>query len=387
MYVTRALEQKILTLSTKFPILTLTGCRQCGKSTLLKHCFPDYRYVSLEDHDVREFALQDPRGFLESFGIHTIIDEAQHAPKLFSYLQTKVDSGNVAGSYMLSGSHEFLLMQHISQSLAGRCAVLQLAPFSVAELTAASLMPEDLDTWLFQGGYPRLYQADIAPPDYFSSYIQTYVERDVRLIRNITDHNAFVRFVKICAGRIGGMLNYQSLAQDADISVPTVKEWISILQLSNIIYLLQPHYRNFGKRLTKAPKLYFYDTALAIALLGLREQGQVGTHYLRGNLFENMVVSEYVKLFLFQGRIPPLSYWSDRNRHGIDLFVSDHTAISIKGGATMRSSDFDDLAYLQCLTSLEANNCAVVYAGDLEVETAHGRYVSYRNIGGEVFPA
>ena len=211
MYVTRALEQKILTLSTKFPILTLTGCRQCGKSTLLKHCFPDYRYVSLEDHDVREFALQDPRGFLESFGIHTIIDEAQHAPKLFSYLQTKVDSGNVAGSYMLSGSHEFLLMQHISQSLAGRCAVLQLAPFSVAELTAASLMPEDLDTWLFQGGYPRLYQADIAPPDYFSSYIQTYVERDVRLIRNITDHNAFVRFVKICAGRIGGMLNYQSL--------------------------------------------------------------------------------------------------------------------------------------------------------------------------------
>jgi hypothetical protein len=248
-------------------------------------------------------------------------------------------------------------------------------------------MPEDLDTWLFQGGYPRLYQADIAPPDYFSSYIQTYVERDVRLIRNITDHNAFVRFVKICAGRIGGMLNYQSLAQDADISVPTVKEWISILQLSNIIYLLQPHYRNFGKRLTKAPKLYFYDTALAIALLGLREQGQVGTHYLRGNLFENMVVSEYVKLFLFQGRIPPLSYWSDRNRHGIDLFVSDHTAISIKGGATMRSSDFDDLAYLQCLTSLEANNCAVVYAGDLEVETAHGRYVSYRNIGGEVFPA
>ncbi len=387
MYVTRALEQKILTLSTKFPILTLTGCRQCGKSTLLKHCFPDYRYVSLEDHDVREFALQDPRGFLESFGIHTIIDEAQHAPKLFSYLQTKVDSGNVAGSYMLSGSYEFLLMQHISQSLAGRCAVLQLAPFSVAELTAASLMPEDLDTWLFQGGYPRLYQADIAPPDYFSSYIQTYVERDVRLIRNITDHNAFIRFVKICAGRIGGMLNYQSLAQDADISVPTVKEWISILQLSNIIYLLQPHYRNFGKRLTKAPKLYFYDTALAIALLGLREQGQVGTHYLRGNLFENMVVSEYVKLFLFQGRIPPLSYWSDRNRHGIDLFVSDHTAISIKGGATMRSSDFDDLAYLQCLTSLEANNCAVVYAGDLEVETAHGRYVSYRNIGGEVFPA
>lgn len=387
MYVKRALEKKILTLSGKFPVLTLTGPLYCGKSTLLKHCFPHYRYVSLEDHDVREFALQDPRGFLESFGIHTIIDEAQHAPKLFSYLQTKVDRDNTAGSYILSGSHEFLLMRQISQSLAGRCAVLRLAPFSVAELSAASLMPEDLDTWLFQGGYPRLYQADIAPPDYFSSYIQTYVERDVRLIRNITDHNAFIRFVKICAGRIGGMLNYQSLAQDADISVPTVKEWISILQLSNIIYLLQPHYRNFGKRLTKAPKLYFYDTALAIALLGLREQGQVGTHYLRGNLFENMVVSEYVKLFLFQGRIPPLSYWSDRNRHGIDLFVSDHTAISIKGGATMRSSDFDDLAYLQCLTSLEANNCAVVYAGDLEVETAHGRYVSYRNIGGEVFPA
>jgi len=386
MYVERALEKKILALSEKFPVLTLTGPLFCGKSTLLKHCFPDYRYVSLEDHDVREFALQDPRGFLESFGIHTIIDEAQHAPKLFSYLQTKVDSGNVAGSYMLSGSHEFLLMQHISQSLAGRCAVLQLAPFSVAELSAASLMPEDLDTWLFQGGYPRLYQADIAPPDYFSSYIQTYVERDVRLIRNITDHNAFIRFMKICAGRIGGMLNYQSLAQDADISVLTAKEWLSILELSNIVYLLKPHHRNYGKRLTKTPKLYFSDTGLAIALLGLSESSQVATHYLRGNLFENMVISEYVKLFLFQGRVPPLSYWSDRNRHGIDLFVSDRTAISIKGGATMRSSDFDDLAYLRRIAPLDVQNCAVVYAGDLEGETAHGRYVSYRNIGGKVFP-
>ncbi len=386
MYVERALEKKILTLSGKFPVLTLTGPLHCGKSTLLKHCFPDYRYVSLEDHDIREFALQDPRGFLESFGIHTIIDEAQHAPKLFSYLQTKVDRDNTAGRYILSGSHEFLLMRQISQSLAGRCAVLQLAPFSIAELTQSLLMPEDLDTWLFQGGYPRLYQADIAPPDYFSSYIQTYVERDVRLIRNITDHNAFVRFVKICAARVGTMLNYQSLAQDADISVPTVKEWISILELSNIVYLLKPHHRNFGKRLTKAPKLYFSDTGLAIALLGLNESSQVTMHYLRGNLFENMVVSEYVKLFLFQGRVPPLSYWSDRNRHGIDLFVGDDIAISIKGGATMRSGDFADLAYLRRIAPLAVQDSVVVYAGDLEVETAHGRYVSYKNIGGKVFP-
>lgn len=389
MYVERALEKKILTLSEKFPVLTLTGPLYCGKSTLLKHCFPDYRYVSLEDHDVREFALQDPRGFLESFGIHTIIDEAQHAPKLFSYLQTKVDSDNTAGRYILSGSHEFLLMQQISQSLAGRCAVLRLAPFSVAELSAASLMPEDLDTWLFQGGYPRLYEADIAPPDYFSSYIQTYVERDVRLIRNITDHNAFVRFVKICAARVGTMLNYQSLAQDAGISVPTVKEWISILELSNIIYLLQPHYHNYGKRLTKAPKLYFYDTALAIALLGLREQGQVATHYLRGNLFENMVVSEYVKLFLFQGRVPPLSYWRDRTQREVDLLIEDGAtlhAVEIKAGATMRSEHFEGLSYLQGITPLKPEHSSVVWAGALEVETAHGRYVSYKNIGREVFP-
>ena len=381
--VERILKEKILSLVRKFPVLTLTGARQCGKSTLLRHCFPDYTYVSLEDPDIRTFALQDPRGFLTNFSSRTIIDEAQHAPELFSYLQTRIDSVNETGMYILSGSHEFLLLEKISQSLAGRCAVLHLAPFSIPELKAAQLLPAELNTWLFTGGYPRIYSNAIDPVDYFPSYIQTYVERDVRLIRNIANHNSFVRFIKVCAGRVGTQLNYNSIAQDTEVSVPTIKDWISILEISNIIYLLKPHHENFGKRLVKAPKLYFYDTGLAASLLGLDRAEQITTHYLRGNLFENMVVSEYLKSFLFQGRIPPLTYWRDNAQHEVDLLVetgSGLQAIEIKAGATMRSSFFDGLAYFQGLSKVLPENSFVVYAGDLEIETQYGAYRSWKNI-------
>jgi hypothetical protein len=306
-----------------------------GKSTLLKHCFPDYNYASLEDPDIRAFALQDPRGLLTNFGSRTIIDEAQHAPELFSYLQTKIDSVNETGMYILSGSHEFLLLEKISQSLAGRCAVLHLAPFSIAELKSARLLPVDLNAWLFTGGYPRIYNNAIDPADYFPSYIQTYVERDVRLIRNI-------------------------------------------------IYLLKPHHENFGKRLVKAPKIYFYDTGLVASLLGLDTASQITTHYLRGNLFENMVISEYLKAFLFQGRIPPLSYWRDNAQHEVDLLVETGSglhAIEIKAGATMRSSFFDGLAYFQGLSKVLPENSYVVYAGDLEIKTQYGSYRSWKNLG------
>jgi len=381
--VERILKEKIISLARKFPILTLTGARQCGKSTLLKHCFPDYRYVSLEDPDIRAFALQDPRGFLMNYGSRTIIDEAQNAPELFSYLQTKIDAVHETGMYILSGSHEFLLLEKISQSLAGRCAVLHLAPFSIAELSAARLLAPDLNTWLFTGGYPRMYNNSIDPADYFPSYIQTYIERDVRLIRNISNHNAFVRFIKVCAGRIGTQLNYDSIAQDTEVSVPTIKDWISILEISNIIYLLKPHHENFGKRLVKSPKIYFYDTGLVASLLGLDTSAQITTHYLRGNLFENMVVSEFLKSFLFQGRIPPLSYWRDNAQHEVDLLIetgSDLHAIEIKAGATMRSSNFDGLVYLQNISKVKPENSYVVYAGDTDFKTSSGSYLSWKNI-------
>jgi hypothetical protein len=285
--------------------------------------------------------------------------------------------------YILSGSHEFLLLEKISQSLAGRCAVLRLAPFSVAELSAAGLLAPDLNTWLFTGGYPRIYSNSIDPTNYFPSYIQTYVERDVRLIRNISDHNSFVRFIKVCAGRIGTLLNYDSIAQDTEVSIPTIKDWISILEISNIIYLLKPHHENFGKRLVKSPKIYFYDTGLVASLLGLDTSSQITTHYLRGNLFENMVVSEYLKSFLFQGKIPPLSYWRDNAQHEVDLLIESGSglkAIEIKAGATMRSSNFDGLTYLQGISKVLPENSYVVYAGDTDFKTSNGSYLSWKNI-------
>lgn len=379
----RILGNKIGSLSRKFPVLTLTGARQCGKSTLLRHCFPDYRYVSFEDPDIRAAALQDPRGFLANYGSRTFIDEAQHVPELFSYLQTVVDAVNEPGMYVLSGSHDFLLFERISQSLAGRCAVLHLTPLSIAELTSANLLPADMHTWLFTGGYPRVYSSAIDPIDFFPSYIQTYVERDVRLIRNITDHNAFVRFVKVCAGRIGTQLNLQSIAQDTEVSVPTIRDWLSILEMSHIIYLLKPHHQNFGKRLVKSPKIYFSDTGLVASLLGIKDSGQIATHYLRGNLFENMVVAEHVKSFLFQGMVPPLSYWRDNAQHEIDLIIERGSfleVIEIKASATMRPSHFDGLRYFQGLSKTRAEHSTVVYAGDFDFQTGDGRYLSWRNI-------
>ena len=228
-----------------------------------------------------------------------------------------------------------------------------------------------------------MYNNSIDPADYFPSYIQTYIERDVRLIRNISNHNAFVRFIKVCAGRIGTQLNYDSIAQDTEVSVPTIKDWISILEISNIIYLLKPHHENFGKRLVKSPKIYFYDTGLVASLLGLDTSAQITTHYLRGNLFENMVVSEFLKSFLFQGRIPPLSYWRDNAQHEVDLLIetgSDLHAIEIKAGATMRSSNFDGLVYLQNISKVKPENSYVVYAGDTDFKTSSGSYLSWKNI-------
>jgi len=261
--------------------------------------------------------------------------------------------------------------------------VLHLAPFSIAELSAARLLAPDLDTWLFTGGYPRIYNNSIDPTDYFLSYIQTYVERDVRLIRNINNHNSFMRFIKVCAGRIGTQLNYDSIAQNTDVSVPTIKNWVSILEISNIIYLLKPHHENFGKRLVKSPKIYFYDTGLLASLLGLHTSSQIITHYLQGNPFENMVVSEYLKTFLFQGTIPPLSYWQDNAQHEVDLLVETGSvlqAIEIKAGATMRSSNFDGLVYLQNISKVKAENSCVVYAGDTDYKTSSGSYLSWKNI-------
>ena len=381
----RDITDKLHYLSTKFPVVTLTGARQCGKSTLLKSCFPTYRYVSLEDLDIRRQAIEDPRGFLSNFGIKTIIDEAQYAPDLFSYIQTKVDAENETGIYFLSGSQNFLLMQSITQSLAGRTALIKLAPFSIQELKRASCLPASLNDWLFTGGYPRIYDKAIDPTDFYPNYIQTYIERDVRLLRQIINLSQFVRFLKLCAARVGQLLNVNSLAIECGITVPTVNAWLSVLETGNILFFLKPYYKNFNKRLIKSPKLYFYDTGLVASLLGLENAMQLSTHYLRGELFENMVVVEYIKRKFAQGREPQIYFWRDSNQNEVDLLIESGGAlhaVEIKSGATLNNSYFKGLHIFQQIAGIDTNNLSVIYGGDSDYTTPNGNYISWKNCWG-----
>ena len=379
----RTIEEKLRQMTTKFPVVTLTGTHQCGKSTLLKQRFNEFKYISLEDLDRRQFAIDDPRGFLMNFGTPLIIDEAQYAPDLFSYIQTRVDEKNEAGMYILSGSHNFLLMERISQSLAGRTAVLKMAPLSIKELRQASLLPENLNDWLITGGYPRIYDKEIAPVDFFPNYVQTYLERDVRLLRNISDMSQFVRFLKLCAGRVAQLLNIASLASECGISVPTANAWLSILETSYTIFLLKPYYRNFNKRLIKSPKLYFFDTGLAASLLGLEEPRQMETHYLRGELFENMVISEFMKQAYAQGREPNLYFWRDSNYEEVDLLSEQSTTLEcyeIKSAATMHSDHLSSLKTFAKQAQLDTNRLHVVYGGEQDIQTSNGNYISWKNL-------
>ncbi len=287
--IARTLLPKLLSQARAFPVVTLTGPRQSGKTTLVRAAFPDMPYVSLEAPDMRQFALSDPRGFLANYPGGVILDEVQHVPDLFSYIQVIVDENRQA-RFILTGSSNFLLMERISQSLAGRTAVLTLLPFSFEELPPG---PEAYEERIFCGGYPPLYDRGLTPTDFYPAYIQTYVEKDVRLLKNIGDLNAFIQFTQLCAGRIGQPINYASLASDAGISPNTAKSWLSVLEAAYVLYRLQPFYRNFNKRLIKSPKLYFYDTGLACSLLGIRSAEQVGLHYLKGALFENLIISEF----------------------------------------------------------------------------------------------
>ncbi len=383
MMVDRTLKAKLLDLATKYPVITLTGPRQSGKSTLLKHTFPDFEYVSLEDIDMRGFAQNDPRGFLASYPSHVIIDEVQRVPQLLSYIQTHVDDKGEVGMYMLAGSQNFLLMESINQSLAGRTAILRLLPFSRHELTQAQIAPTSLNDQIFMGSYPRLYDKQIAPSDFYPSYIQTYVERDVRLLRNIGDLSTFVRFVKLCAGRIGQLLNLSSIANECGISTPTATAWVSVLEASYICYLLKPDWNNYAKRLVKSPKLYFYDTGLACSLLGIESAKQLVTHYLRGELFENMVINEFIKQSWNTGRQEDLRFWRDSQGNEIDLLVYNNSqveAYEIKSGQTLSTDYFKSLTKWSGLSGVSTDHLHVIYGGDTCLQTSRGQLMSWENI-------
>ncbi len=379
----RELSKKIINLRGKFPILTLTGPRQTGKTTLLKSIYDDIPYVSLEDVDTKNLAQTDPRGFLENYPNGAVIDEIQNVPELFSYLQGIVDSKDI--HFALSGSQNFQLIEKITQSLAGRTASLKLMPFSYDELTANNKFEftayEDI---VFKGGYPRIYDKNIDPVDFYPNYISSYIERDVRQIKNIENLNAFTTFIKLCAGRTGQILNLQSLANDASISPNTAKAWLSILEASYIIYLYHPHFKNFNKRLVKSPKLYFYDTGLACNLLNIESANQYASHYLKGNLFENYVINELTKKRFNAGKIANFYFWQSKEKKEIDVIVDKGELllpIEIKSSKTRLPNLLTNLQYWKKLNNLESSdNLNLVYGGNENVKTSNGNFISWRNI-------
>lgn len=385
MIVNRSISSKLGSLLKTFPVVTVTGCRQSGKSTLLRHFLPEYAYVSLEDIDVRQMALDDPRHFISVYNNKVIIDEIQQAPQLPSFLQTHIDSVNAPGMYVLTGSHNLLLMQSISQSLAGRTALLTLAPFSISEMAGASLLPATLNEMLYKGNFPRIYDQNIEPFDFYSAYIKTYVDRDVRLIKNINDFSAFTRFLKLCAGRCSQILNVSELAQDAGITRKTAESWLSVLETSYVIYFLKPYYKNFGKRVIKNPKLYFYDTGLASALLGITASSQIESFYMRGALFENLIVSELLKRRLFAGKSDELYFFRDSNGVEIDVLEEDGLelrAYEIKASETMNGAFFSNIKKIKNLANLDFKNCAVIYGGDKSIPASEtlGAYIPWSAI-------
>lgn len=376
----RTLKSKLIALGKHYPIVTVTGPRQSGKSTLLKNAFPDYEYVSLEDPDLRSFAINDPRRFLENYSTHVILDEVQRVPALFSYLQTHVDSVNNSGMYFLAGSQNFLLMQSVTQSLAGRAAILKLLPLSHRELSDAALTPDGLNTEIFTGFYPRIFDKSLDANEYYRFYIETYVQRDVRLLKNIGDLDTFIRFLKLCAGRIGQLLNLSSIANDCGVSVMTVKSWLSVLEASFIAYVINPYHPKFSKRLVKTPKLYFYDTGLACSLLGIRSADELESHFLRGGLFENFLINEFVKNAFNQAREPELSFWRDSQGREVDLIDEESgCGYEMKAGQTFSSEFFKNLTYWGERQAVPVSKRICLYGGSRSLSTSEGEVIGWKS--------
>jgi predicted AAA+ superfamily ATPase len=384
-FISRKMGVKLRKLAKKFPVVALLGPRQSGKTTLIKKIFPNHPCVSLEDLDRRQFAEEDPRGFLATFCLENriFIDEVQRVPALFSYIQTQVDEHPIPGSFILSGSHNFLLNQHISQTLAGRVALLTLLPLTYQELKQGHKEDLNLEEILFQGFYPRVCAEKIAPTDWYPNYIRTFIERDVRMVTSVGDLNTFHKFLKLCAGRSGQLLNLTSLGNECGITHNTVKAWISILEASYVLFLLQPYHRNYNKRLVKTPKLYFYDTGVACSLLDIETAKQVATHYAKGALFESFVISELMKERLNSGLLPNASFWRDSHGHEVDCILENGdkiTAIEIKSSQTPSGSFFDELNYWNQLTGTLPENNFVIYGGKQLQKRQQGVFLGWNRL-------
>jgi predicted AAA+ superfamily ATPase len=377
----RTIEEKILALLEKYPAINITGPRQSGKTTLVKNVAKGYNYFSLENIDTRIFAEEDPRGFLNSAGNRFILDEVQYVPALFSYLQEILDNSNENGRVILLGSQSFLMNERIAQSLAGRVANLKLLPLSYFELKEANLNNQDIDNVMFTGGYPRLFKENMKPADFFPHYIETYLERDVRLLKNIGNLNTFIRFIKLCAGRIGNVLNLSSLANDADISVNTAISWLSVLEASYILFLVQPYTTNINRRLIKSPKLYFYDTGLACSLLNIEQENQIENFYLRGSLFENFVFSELVKNRYNKGLPTNFYYLRDSKGTEIDCVIEKpdkHILIEIKLSETLLPIHLKNIETLQ--KNFLNTETFLIYSGKTEPVFHQTQCINWQNL-------
>lgn len=365
-YIKRDLEKGIKQLSKKFPIITVVGPRQSGKTTLLRHIFPDYVYVTLESPDIRSSIQNDPRGFLEKNKMNNlIIDEFQRFSELTSYLQEYADDSYKMGQVMLTGSQQYNIIEKVSQSLAGRTAILKLLPLSLKELSREYSLP-DLETLIVSGFYPAIYDRNISPQEWYPSYVETYIERDVQQLINIGNIDTFLLFITLLAGRTGQLLNMNNVGIEAGVSQPTAKQWFSILKANQLIFTLRPIHRNINKRLVKTPKLYFSDTGLLVYLLGIRSSKDLETHPLRGAIFENFVISEFFKYNY--GKIDNnynLLFYRDKRGREVDLIIEQGTDLNlfeIKYSHTFRTDFFRHLNYLS--NELTIKSSSIILAGD-----------------------
>ena len=378
----RKLTATLQRLAKTFPVIAITGPRQSGKTTLVKAVFADKPYITLEDPAERAFAFEDAKGFLHRFRDGAIFDEAQRWPDLFSYLQGMVDEEPIPGKFILTGSQQFGLLAGVSQSLAGRVGMTALLPLSISELPAASKSSQSLDTLIIKGSYPALHVRDISPADWFASYIATYIERDIRQVLRVHDLSVFQRFVRLCAGRNGQLLNLNALAGETGVSQKTARSWLSVLESSYIVHLLPPYFRNFGKRLIKTPKLYFLDQGLACWLLGIRSHEHIALHPMRGAIFESFIISEFLKSRYNRGLPPDLYFWRDNNGLEADIVFERGTKlqpVEIKSGQTITGDYIRAGQRAARFAAEEALQPWLIYGGDDSYERNGVTIMSWRD--------
>ena len=384
MKIKRDLEDVVREVASQYRVVTITGPRQSGKTTLCRMAFPDMAYVSLENPDVLELATEDPVSFLKQYkSAGLILDEIQNAPELLSYIQGIVDEDELPGQFVLTGSHQFSLMEGISQSLTGRTALIRLLPFSVSEANQIRTL-ENADEYIFNGFYPGIWDRSLNPVHYYRNYFETYVQRDVRRMIQIKDLRVFRNFVRLCAGRVGQLFNASEIANNLGVSSHTVKAWVSVLEASYIVYLMEPFSSPIGKRLIKSPKLYFYDVGFASYLLGFNDCEQIFVDRLRGPLFENLVVMELLKIRYNANQDNNLYFYRDRQQHEVDVMLKQgrrYDCVEIKSSATFRKDFLKGIKVVNQLLPGVVKNSFLVYSGEMTSVVNHVQLVNYREIG------